>query len=63
MIADIEQLEKMDASEIYLRIINVKEVLISQKGGIHILCSEDGTAKLFGRDHEFREPTRTNRKE
>ena len=32
MIADIEELEKMDASEIYPRRINAKEVSISQKG-------------------------------
>ena len=32
MIAEIEELEKMDASEIYPRRINAKEVLISHKG-------------------------------
>ena len=32
MIADIEELEKMDASEINPKRINVNEVLISQKG-------------------------------
>ena len=31
LIADLKELDKMDASEIYLRRINVKEVLISKK--------------------------------
>ena len=55
--ADLEELEKMDASEIYPRRINAKEVLISQKGEEFIFPIADGTAKLSGRDYEFREPT------
>ena len=50
-IADLEDLEKLDASDIYPRRINAKEALISQKG------VAGGTATLSGRDHEFREPT------
>ena len=57
LIADIEELEKMDASEIYPRRINVKEVWISQNGENSIFPIADGTAKVSGRDHEFREPT------
>ena len=45
LIADLEDLEKLDASEIYHRRNNAKELLA------------DGTTKLSGRDNEFREPT------
>ena len=57
LIADLEDLGKMDASEIYLRRINAKEVLTTQKEDDFIFPFADGTAKLSGRDHEFREPT------
>ena len=66
LIADLEDLETLDAPEIYLRRINAKEVLITQKGEEFIFPAADGTAKLSGRDYEFREPTPkagTNRKE
>ena len=33
LIADIEELEKLDASEIYPRRLNAKEVLITRKDG------------------------------
>ena len=36
---------------------NAKEMLIRQKGYEFIFLSADGTAKLSGRDYEFREPT------
>ena len=52
---DDEELENMDASEIYPRRINAKEILTPQKGNILIFPIADGTAKLLGRDHEFRE--------
>ena len=57
LIADIEELEKMDASETYTRRVNAKEVLISQKGQEFLLSTADGTEKLSGRDNEFPEPT------
>ena len=47
----------MDASEIRARRINAKEVLAPQRGGYFTFPVADGTAKLSGRDHEFREPT------
>ena len=47
----------MDASEIYSRRINAKEVLIPQEENEFIFPVADSTAKLLGRDHEFREPT------
>ena len=47
----------MDASEIHPRRIDAKEVLTPQKGNVLYSKKTDGTAKLSGRDHEFREPT------
>ena len=57
LIADLEDLEKLDASNIYPLRINAKEVLIRQKDDEFIFPIADGTAKLSGRDNEFREPT------
>ena len=57
LIADLKDLEKLDASEINPRRIYAKEVLISQKGDQFIFPVADGTAKLSGRDYEFRKPT------
>ena len=48
LIAVIEEVEK---------IINAKDVLISQKGEEFIFPVADGTAKLSGRDRELPEPT------
>ena len=56
LIADTEDLEKLDASEIYPRRINAKEVLMTQTGDEFIFPEADDTAKLSGRDCEFREP-------
>ena len=58
LIADLEDLEKMDPSEIYPRRIKAQEVLMTHKGDEFIFPVADGTAKWSGRDHEFREPTR-----
>ena len=67
LIANLEDFEKLDASDVYPRRINAKEVLISQKDGEFVFPVADGTAKLSGRDFEFRVPTHskagTNRKE
>ena len=46
MVADMEELENLDASQIHPRRVIATEVPVA-----------DGTAKLFGRDHEFRAPT------
>ena len=56
LIADLDDLEKLDASEIYPRRINAEEVLIPQKGDEFIFPVADDTAKLPGRDYDFREP-------
>ena len=55
MVADIKELQKMDASEIYTRRINALEVLVPQTGEHFMFTVADGTAKLLG--NEFREPT------
>ena len=57
LIADIEELELLDASENYARRLNAKEVLITQKDGEFIFPVADGSAQLSGRDYEFQEPT------
>ena len=54
--ADLEDLEKLDASDIYSRRINAKEVLKSQKGEEFIFPEADCTAKLSGRGYEFLNP-------
>ena len=57
LLADKEDLEKMDASEINPRRINAKEVHIRQEDDEFIFPTADGTAKLSARDYEFRVPT------
>ena len=51
VLLDLEELEMMDASDIYSRRIKAKEVLISQKDGEFVSPIAAGTAKLFGRDN------------
>ena len=57
LIADLEELKNMEASAIYPRRTNAKETLIRPTGDEFILPVADATAKLSGRDYEFREPT------
>ena len=52
----LEDLEKMDASEIHPRKINAKEI-IDQGKDLKFTKSQITQQKLFGRDHELREPT------
>ena len=47
----------MDASEINPRRIKCKRSIDATKGWTFLFPVADGTAKLSGRDHEFREPT------
>ena len=56
-ILNLEDLEKMDASEIYPRRTTAKDVFIRQKDDEFIFLFADGTAKLLGGDCEFREST------
>ena len=59
VVADIEELEWMDASEIYARRLNAKEVLSPQKSGIFVFTVADGTVKIFGRERRLRTSTLT----
>ena len=47
MVADIEDMEEMDASEIHARRLNVKEVLRSMKSESFFFPVADGTVKNF----------------
>ena len=60
MVADIEELEDMDASEIHARRLNVKEVLTPMKGENVIFPIADGTVKLSGGDQVLRTSTLLN---
>ena len=57
LVADIEELEKMDASEIHAERLNAKEVLTSMGGEKFIFPIADGTIKLSGRDQVLRTST------
>ena len=48
MIADIEELEEMDASELHVRRLNAKEVSTSQRSGSFIFSVAVGTVRIFG---------------
>ena len=53
MVAYIEELEQMDASEVHARRINAKEVLTPQRSGDFICPIADGTVKIFGREQRL----------
>ena len=57
LVADIEELEKLDASEIYPRRLNPKEVRTTHKDWEFVFLVADGSATLSGRDYEFQEAT------
>ena len=57
MVADIEELEEMDASELHARRLNAKEVLTPQRSGNFIFPVADGTVKTAGGDRSLRTPT------
>ena len=48
LVADFEELEEMDASELHARRLNGKEVLTPQSGGNFTFPVADGTVKIFG---------------
>ena len=48
MVADIEELERMDASEVHARRLNAKEVLTTMNGEEFMFPIADGTVKIFG---------------
>ena len=57
MVADIEELETMDASEIYTKRLNAKEVIFPKENGTFIFPAADGRIKLSGGDQELRTST------
>ena len=57
LVADIEELEKMDASEIHAWRLNAKEVLTPMSGEKIIFPIADGTVKLSGGDQVLRTST------
>ena len=59
MVADIEELEEMDASELHARRHNAKEVLMPQRSGNFIFFVADGTVKISGREQRLRTSTLT----
>ena len=56
LIADLEELETMDASEIYSKRLNAKEVIFPKQGEF-IFPIADGRIKTPGRDQELRTST------
>ena len=54
MVADVEELEEMDASELHTRRLNAKEVLTPVKGETFIFPVADGTVKVSGGDQRLR---------
>ena len=57
MIADTEEFEEMDASELHARRLNAKEVLKPMTGDNFIFPVADGTVKTPGRDRRLRPST------
>ena len=57
VVADIEELEEMDASELHARRLNAKAVLTPQRRGNFIFPIADGTVKIFGREQRLRTST------
>ena len=56
MVADIEELEEMDASELHARRLNAKEVL-TPKPGEFAFPFADGSLKISGEDQDLRRST------
>ena len=57
MVVDLEELEKMDASDIHAKRLNGKEVITLQNGEIFILQVADGTIKFSAGDQDLRTST------
>ena len=57
LVADIEELETMDASEIYSERLNAKELIFPKENGKFIFPVAGGRIKLSGGDQELRTPT------
>ena len=57
MVADSEEMETMDASEIYAKRLNAKEVIFPKENGKFIFPVADGRIKISGGDQELRTST------
>ena len=57
LVADIEELEEMDASEIYSKRTQCKRGDIPKENGKFIVAAADGRNKLSGGDQELRTHT------
>ena len=57
MVADSEELEEMDASELHARRLNAKEVSTPMKGEYFIFPVADGTVKISEEDQDLRTST------
>ena len=57
LVADIEELETMDASEIYSKRLNAKKLIFPKENGNFIFPAADGRINLSERDQELRTPT------
>ena len=55
MVADSEDLEQIDATELHARRINAKDVLAPMEGEKFMLPTEDGTVKFSGGDQDLKE--------
>ena len=56
MVADIEEMEEMDASEFHARRLNAKEVLTPLRSGNFIFPFADGTVQIFGENGIWEHP-------
>ena len=59
LVADVEELENLDASVIYARRLNAKEVLMPKTRAKFVFPVADETVKLVGRDQVFRKSTQS----
>ena len=57
LVADVEELETMDASEIYSKRLNAKEVIFPKENGNLMFPVADGRIKTPGGDQELRTST------
>ena len=62
MVADIEEMEEMDASEIHARRLNAKEVLTPPRSENFIFPFADGTVQIFGGERRLRTTTLTRQR-
>ena len=57
LVADLEELETMDASQIYSKRLNAKEVIFPKQNGKFIFSVADGRIKPLGGDQDLRTST------